>query len=55
MARDCPNKGAKGQKGGAGGGDVANGSVLALKVPPLLPATPAAGLHAGCGCGCGCI
>ncbi len=31
MARDCPNKGAKGQKG-AGDGGGANGSALALKV-----------------------
>jgi hypothetical protein len=31
MARDCPNKGAKGQKG-AGDGGGANGSTLALKV-----------------------
>lgn len=34
MARDCPNKGAKGQKG-AGDGGGANGSTLALKVPLL--------------------
>jgi Zinc knuckle len=47
MARDCPNKGAKGQKG-AGDGAAANGSVLALKVLPRRVAQRccSAGCHA---------